>query len=97
MELWLVIDLKIQKKAKNFIERLYNLGAEEVMVVHVKIYKDDDFIGTDTLKLKLPSDREKRTKILKIVNNESRREVLINKKSEEEKDTGQEFTGFWWD
>lgn len=87
------------EKAEVFVKKLYKLGAEKTEVVRIEEYevKGIKLFGSDSLKVKLPSDKEKRAKILKIANNESRREGLINKKSEEDKDIGQEFTGFGWD
>jgi|GEM_PF-4027074 len=87
------------EEAEFFVKKLYKLGAEIVEVISIE--EDEDkgikLFGSASLDVKLPSDQEKRANILKIVNNECRREGLINKKLEEEKDTGQESTGFWWD
>lgn len=85
------------EEAKKFVEILYDLGAEEVRVSSVRLYDDDDFIGTDELEVTLPKETEKRKSLLKVLNEEAKKEGFVENKSDEEKEVGQKIIEFWWD
>ncbi|NLM49961.1 MAG: hypothetical protein GX196_03295 [Clostridiaceae bacterium] len=86
------------ENAINFVEKLYELGAEEIFVAN--IYDDPEFFEdeggpyADTLIVKLPEDEEKRDKILEIYNYE-KEEYDLNYGDDyyDDEDT----LVFWWD
>lgn len=86
------------KDAIAFVEKLYKAGAEEVRVSGIydepERIKEEGGAYADTLIVKLPKDKNQRTEIFKIYNDE-----LKNEFGEEEnyEDQGERTLVFWWD
>ena len=78
-------------EAVEFVKRLYSAGAVRVDVEDVS--QDNTGIYTDTLKVYLPKDIQKRMGVFKIYNQEVQKQGF-----DEEGDDGlKEYLTFWWD
>ncbi len=85
-----------KEESMQFIEKLYEAGAEGVYVVNVyedeMTLKDEGGPYADSLVLILPNEKEKRKMLFNIYAQESKREGF-----DSESDYGQRELFFWWD
>ena len=84
-----------RETAKEFVEKLYKMGAVEVKVDNIMDEKwrieEEGGPYADTLLVKLPKDSKQRAEIFKLQEKEVDSTELI------ENDKGQEEIVFWWD
>lgn len=82
-------------KAKNFVKKLYKLGAIKVKITSIEL-ETDDWFGADSLDVSLPSDINKRINLINLCNKEEAIEGF-DQEEDKTKDTGQDSIDFWWD
>ncbi len=81
-----------KKESIDFVERLYILGASQIIVTGIRSFVSDDDMSCDELIVYLPTDKEKRKAIFDIYNKE-----LVTDGNEVGKDEDQREIKFWWD
>lgn len=81
-----------QEESEIFIKNLYYLGAEIVDIVDIHIYKDEKYVGSDSLEIFPPIDPIKRSALVKIANVEGENEGFPP-----EEDNGEKIIGLGWD